>query len=142
MSNAKIDDPPTAVANPNYDPTKPTGPNNYPYTRSQFLNNQIPIGRINTQLEAFLMQYLAMPNMTMGMGSGVDSNNYLDIRNETHRQDEGTVRVDHVFQHNDTVFGRYSVTVERGFSPSSGMTSTTENLPRFAVTFDNLSPQP
>jgi Carboxypeptidase regulatory-like domain len=141
MSNAKIYDPTTAVANPNYDPTKPTGPNNYPYTRSQFLNNQIPIGRINTQLEAFLMQYLPMPNMTMGMGSGVDSNNYLDIRNETHRQDEGTVRVDHVFQNNDTVFGRYSVSAERGFSPSSGMTSTTENLPGFGVKFDNLSQQ-
>src|SRR4030088_1041597 len=140
-SKASIYDPRTAVANPNYDPTKPTGPNNYPYTRSQFPNNQIPIGRINRQLEAFLMQYLPMPNMTMGMGSGVDSNNYLDIRNETHRQDEGTVRVDHVFQHNDTVFGRYSVSAERGFSPSSGMTSTTENLPGFGVNFDNLSQQ-
>jgi hypothetical protein len=140
MNNAKIYDPTTAVPNPNYDPTKPTGPNNYPYTRSQFLNNQIPSDRINPQLEAFLMQYLPSPNMTM-MGSGVDSNNYLDIRNETHRQDEGTVRVDHVFQNNDTVFGRYSVSAERGFSPSSGMTSTTENLPGFGVNFDNLSQQ-
>src|SRR5467141_4015304 len=43
MSKAKIYDPTTAVANPNYDPTQPTGPNNYPYTRNQFLNNQIPI---------------------------------------------------------------------------------------------------
>jgi len=140
MSNAKIYDPTTAVPNPNYDPTKPTGPNNYPYTRSQFLNNQIPSDRINPQLEAFLMQYLPSPNMTM-MGSGADSNNYLDIRNETHRQDEGTVRVDHVFEKNDTVFGRYSVGSERGFSPSSGMTSTTENLPGFGVNFDNLSQQ-
>jgi hypothetical protein len=140
MSNAKIYDPTTAVPNPNYDPTKPTGPNNYPYTRSQFLNNQIPSDRINQQLEPFLMQYLPSPNMTM-MGSGADSNNYLDIRNETHRQDEGTVRVDHVFEKNDTVFGRYSVGSERGFSPSSGMTSTTENLPGFGVNFDNLSQQ-
>ena len=140
MNNAKIYDPTTAVPNPNYDPTKPTGPNNYPYTRSQFLNNQIPIGRINTQLEAFLMQYLPMPNMTT-MGSGVDSNNYLDIRNENHSQDQGTARVDHVFEKNDTVFGRYSVSAERGFSPSSGMTSTTENLPGFGVNFDNLSQQ-
>ena len=140
ISNAKIYDPTTAVPNPNYDPTQPTGPNNYPYTRSQFLNNQIPSDRINPQLEAFLMQYLPMPNMTM-MGSGADSNNYLDIRNETHRQDEGTVRVDHVFQNNDTVFGRYSVSTERGFSPSSGITSTTENLPGFGVNFDNLSQQ-
>ncbi len=106
MSSTPIYDPTTAVANPNYDPTKPTGPNNFPYTRSQFPNNQIPMDRINPQLEAFLMQYLPMPNMMMGMDSGVDSNNYLDIRNETHSQDQGTVRVDHVFQHNDTLFGR------------------------------------
>jgi hypothetical protein len=49
--------------------------------------------------------------------------------------------VDHVFENNDTVFGRYSVGSERGFSPSSGMTSTTENLPGFGVNFDNLSQQ-
>jgi hypothetical protein len=141
MSSTPIYDPTTAVANPNYDPTKPTGPNNFPYTRSQFPNNQIPMDRINPQLEAFLMQYLPMPNMMMGMDSGVDSNNYLDIRNETHSQDQGTVRVDHVFQHNDTLFGRYSVSAEHGFSPSSGVTSTTENLPGFGVDFDNLSQQ-
>ncbi len=141
MSNAKIYDPTTAVANPNYDPTKPTGPNNFPYTRSQFPNNQIPSDRINPQLEAFLMQYLPMPNMTMGTGLGVDSNNYLDIRNENHSQDQGTARVDHVFQNHDTVFGRYSVGAEHGFSPSSGMTSTTENLPGFGANFDNLSQQ-
>src|SRR5712672_703010 len=81
MSKAKIYDPTTAVANPNYDPTKPTGPNNFPYTRSHFPTNQIPMNRINPQLEAFLMQTLPMPNMMMG-NSGVDSNNYLDIRNE------------------------------------------------------------
>jgi hypothetical protein len=139
LSNAKIFDPTTAVANPNYDPTKPTGPNNFPYTRSQFPNNQIPLNRINPQLEAFLMQNLPMPNMTMG--SGVDSNNYLDIRNERHSEDQGTVRVDHIFQNNDTVLGRYSVSAEHGFSPSSGITSTTENLPGFGVNFDNLSQQ-
>src|SRR5260370_12523537 len=138
MINANIYDPTIAVANPNYDPTKPTGPNNFPYTRSQFQNNQIPSDRINTRLEAFLMQYVPMPNMTM-MGSGVDSNNYLDIRNETHYQDQGTVRVDHVFENNHTVFGRYSVGAENEFSPSSGMTSTTENLPGFGANFDNLS---
>jgi hypothetical protein len=140
VSSTKIYDPTTAVANPNYDPTKPTGPNNYPYTRNQFPNNQIPLIRINPQLEAFLMQYLPMPNMTM-MGAGVDSNNYLDIRNEMHSPDQGTARVDHIFQNNDTVFGRYSVGSEHGFSPSSGVTSTTENLPGFGVNFDNLSQQ-
>src|ERR1700730_6211987 len=76
MSPIKIYDPTTAVANASYDPTQPTGPSNYPYTRSQFSNNQIPSGRINPLLTAFLMQYVPMPNMMMN--GAADSNNYLD----------------------------------------------------------------
>lgn len=96
MSSAKIYDPTTAVANPNYNPSLPTGPSNFPYTRSQFPNNQIPSGRINPLLESFLLQYLPGPNMMMAAGAA-DSNNYLDVRNETHIQDQGTFRVDHNF---------------------------------------------
>jgi Carboxypeptidase regulatory-like domain len=139
MSNVKIYDPKTAVANPNYDPTKPTGPSNFPYTRAQFPGNVIPSNRINQKLEAFLLKYVPMPNMTMG--GGADSNNYLAIRNETHFQDQGTVRIDHIFAHGDTLFGRYSLGQENGFSPSSGTTSTTENLPGFGANFDNRSQQ-
>src|SRR5207247_11323460 len=102
MSKAQIYDPTTAVANPNYDPTQPTGPNNFPYTRSQFQDNKIPLDRINPQLEAFLMQHLPMPNMMMD-NSGVDSNNYLDIRNENHSKEPGTVSVDQIFKKNDIV---------------------------------------
>lgn len=148
MSSVPIYDPTTAVANPNFDPTKPTGPTNFPYTRSQFPDNMIPMERINPALEAFLMQYVPMPNidmgMNMGMGAstpGVDSNNYLDIRNETHAQDQGTIRIDHNFAGGDTLFGRYSIGQESGFSPSSGMTATTENLPGFGANFDNRSQQ-
>jgi Carboxypeptidase regulatory-like domain len=140
MSNVKIYDPSSASANPNYDPTKPTGPNNFPYTRSQFPNNQIPSDRINPLLQTFLMQYLPIPNMVMS-GNGTDSNNYLDIRNETHIQDQGTIRIDHNFSGGDTLFGRYSIGQEDGFSPSNGMTATSENLPGFGANFDNRSQQ-
>jgi Carboxypeptidase regulatory-like domain len=140
MSNVKIFDPATAVKNPNYNASLPTGPSNFPYTRSQFPNNQIPIGRINPLLESFLMQYVPMPNMMM-MAGAADSNNYLDVRNENHIQDQGTVRVDHNFSNGDTLLGRYSAGGENGFSPSSGMTATTENLPGFGVNFNNLSQQ-
>jgi hypothetical protein len=75
------------------------------------------------------------------MGGGADSNNYLDIRNETHFQDQGTLRIDHNFAGGDTLFGRYSIGQESGFSPSSGTTSTTENLPGFGANFDNRSQQ-
>ncbi len=140
MSGVKIYDPTTAVANPAYDPTKPTNASNFPYTRSRFPNNQIPSDRINPLLQAFLMAYLPMPNMMM-MDGDRDSNNYLDIRNETHLQNQGTVRIDHNFSNGDSLFGRYSIGSEYGFSPSNGMTSTTENLPGFGADFDNLSQQ-
>jgi len=140
MSPNLIYDPTTAVANPSYDPTKATGPANYPYTRSQFPNNRIPSGRMNPLLTDFLMKYVPMPNMTMTAG-GADSNNYLDIRNETHTQNQGTLRVDHDFSNGDTLFGRYSIGTEKGFSPSSGVTATTEDLPGFGANFDNRSQQ-
>ena len=140
MSGKNIYDPTTAVANPNYNPALPPGPSNYPYTRSLFSNNQIPGDRINTQLEAFLLQYVPRPNMMMS-SMGADSNNYLDVRNETHYQNQGTARVDHNFSNNDSAMARYSLGSESGFSPSNGNTSTTENLPGFGANFDNLSQQ-
>ena len=140
MSSTKIYDPTSAVANPNFNPARPTGPSNFPYTRSQLPNNQIPASRINAQLEAFLLKYMPQPNMTMAMGAA-DSNNYLDLRNETHFQDQGTIRVDHNFTNSDTAFVRYSAGGENGFSPSTGSTSTTQNLPGFGANFDNLSQQ-
>jgi hypothetical protein len=140
QSTAKIYDPTTAIANPNYNPALPTGPSNYPYTRSQFPGNQIPSSRINPLLESFLLTYVPQPNMMMPM-MGADSNNYRDVRNESHIQEQGTARVDHNFSKGDTLFARYSLGAENGFSPSSGMTSTTENLPGFGANFDNLSQQ-
>jgi hypothetical protein len=139
MSSVKIYDPTTAVKNPNYNPSLPTGPSNFPYTRSQFQNNQIPSNRINPLLESFLLKYVPQPNMMMA--GAADSNNYLDVRNENHIQDQGTFRVDHNFSNGDTLLARYSAGSENGFSPSSGMTSTTENLPGFGVNFNNLSQQ-
>ena len=151
MSGLNIYDPTKAVPNPAFNPALPTGPSNFPYTRAQFPNNQIPLSRINPQLEAFLLKYVPAPNMDMmsmpGMmmpsitGAGVDSNNYLDVRNETHFQDQGTFRIDHNFSATDTIFGRYSIGSERGFTPSGGMTSTTQTLPGFGANFNNRSQQ-
>lgn len=140
-SGLNIYDPTTAVPNPAYNAAKPTGPANFPYTRSQFPGNVIPTNRINPLVQAFLMQYVPMPNISAGITGGADSNNYLDIRNETHFQNQGTVRIDHNLSNNDTLFGRYSLGQENGFSPSSGTTSTTENLPGFGANFDNRSQQ-
>ena len=150
MSGVNIYDPTTAVANPKYNASLPTGPNNYPYTRTRFPNNQIPANRINPQLQSFLMNVVPMPNLAAGGGmmgmmtggtGGADSNNYLDVRNETHFNDQGTIRLDHNFTNDDTLFGRYTISQEDGFSPTNGMTSTTENLPGFGANFNNRSQQ-
>src|SRR5437667_1179463 len=140
LSSVKIYDPTTAVQNPNYNPSLPTGPSNFPYTRSQFSNNQIPSDRINPLLESFLLQYLPMPNMMMAAGAA-DSNNYHDVRNENHFQDQGTLSVGQNFSDGQTLMARLYAGGRRGFSPSSGMTTTTENLPGFGVNFNNLSQQ-
>ena len=140
MSGTTIYDPTTAVANPNFNPSLPTGPSNFPYTRSQFTDNKIPSTRINPLLEAFLLKYVPQPNMVMDPNMP-DSNNYLDVRTETHFQNQGTLRIDHDFSNGDTLLARYSGGGENGFSPSSGVTATTENLPGFGANFDNLSQQ-
>ena len=67
------------------------------------------------------------------VGAGNDANNYLDIRNEEHYTDQGTVRIDRNFNDGSNAFFRYSAQGERGFMP--------ENLPGFGYLHDNLSQQ-
>ena len=146
MSGANIYNP---TANPNASPSSP---------RPQFAGNMIPAhctnpnptlsnctvnpnSPINPAAWAFLQLYEPQPNMMMS-GSGPDSNNYLDARNETHFTDQGTVRIDHIFPNGDLLFGRYSLGSENGFTPTSSMMNTTaQNLPGFGTNFDNLSQQ-
>jgi hypothetical protein len=146
MSGVTIYDPATTQTNPNYNPSLPVSAQNPQFTRQPFPNNVIPQWRMNPVAVAMLTQYEPMPSMTMGgmggmtmmgqptvVGSGNDSNNYLDVRNEVHYADQGTVRVDHQWHTSDTAFIRYSAGGEHGFMP--------ENLPGFGFLHDNLSQQ-
>jgi hypothetical protein len=65
------------------------------------------------------------------VGAGADSNNYMDVRSEQHRTQQGTVRVDHVFDAGDSLFARYSASSETGFMP--------QNLPGFGAYHDNMA---
>ncbi len=85
MSPNKIYDPKSAVADPNYDPAKPTGPKNFPYTRSQFPDNQIPSDRMNPLLTAFLMKYVPMPNMMMTGGRRTPTTTSMCAMNRIYR---------------------------------------------------------
>jgi hypothetical protein len=98
--------------------------------RRQFPGNKIPANRLNSVPVQFMTQYLPRPNMG---APGVDSNNYMDVRNETQSWNQGTFRVDHNLAGGDLLFARYSGSSETGFSPI--------NLPGFGVSNDNLSQQ-
>ena len=146
MSGVTIYDPATTVANSTYNPGLPVSKQNPQFTRQPFPNNVIPASRLSAVAVKMLTTYTPQPNLMMGtvggmtmmgqptvVGSGNDSNNYLDVRNEIHYTDQGTARVDHQFNSSNTVFARYSAGGEHGFMP--------QNLPGFGYVHDNLSQQ-
>ena len=130
--------------NPDFDPSRPASPSNPQILRDPFPENRIPAHLISPVASIMLDKYVPRPN-TMGdpgmgmsmmgvpmvVGAGVDSNNYLDVRNHRHTQDQGTFRLDRIFSGGDIVYGRYSVSKERGFMP--------QNLPGFGAFHDNMS---
>jgi hypothetical protein len=141
-----IYDPSTTRANPNFNPARPANSSNPKLIRSPFPNNVIPKERLSPVARAFLAAYAPQPNManSMGMmggigmsmgapsmvaGAGMDSNNYLDVRDERHNTSQGTIRIDRVFNHGDSAFARYSAGGESGFTP--------QNLPGFGAYHDN-----
>jgi hypothetical protein len=153
QSGATIFDPASAHPNPNFDPSKPAGPKNPQILRNPFPNNVIPVTRLSPVAAAFLSRYIPQPNMMGGVGAnmspamglgiggamgtpsvfgaGTDANNYMDVRNERHNQDQGSLRVDRVFDTGDSVSARYSISSETGFMP--------QNLPGFGAFHDNMA---
>jgi carboxypeptidase family protein len=125
-------------------PGQPASPTNL---RMPFSNNTIPTQDISQAAQLFLQKYVPQPNLDMGMmacggammgtpgvvGAGVDCNNYLDVRNEHHVNDQGTVRIDQIFAANSTLSARYSLSFERGFMPI--------NLPGFGTSHDDFAQQ-
>jgi Carboxypeptidase regulatory-like domain len=141
-SGVNIFNPFSQQANPNYDPAKPVSKSNAAFVRDPFANNAIPQSLLSPAAVTMLNRYVPRPNsMDMGamimdgvpsvIGAGNDSNNYLDQRNERHFNDQGTLRVDRVFDRGDNLSARYSVGAENGFAP--------QNLPGFGLLHDNLS---
>jgi hypothetical protein len=143
-SGATIYNPFSAHPNPAFNSNLPVSSTNPQIIRDPFPGNVIPSNLLSPVATLFLERYVPRPNfmdgMGMGMnmngqptvvGSGSDSNNYLDVRNQRHVTDQGTIRVDHVFSRGDTLSARYSLGSENGFVP--------QNLPGFGALHDNLS---
>ena len=128
-----IYDPRTTRANPSFDPRTPVSPSNPQLIRSQFPGNVIPDERLNPIAVRVLQQFVPLPNTDDGMGMGMSMggafNNYLDTRAQDLQNDQGTLRLDHGWQNGALLFGRYTLSSERGFTP--------ENLPGFGTSHDN-----
>ncbi len=126
-----IYDPTTTRSNPSFDPSRPASPSNPVQIRSPFPNNQIPMERMNPVAMAILERFVPMPGAGdmdgMAMGDGV--NNFLDTRAQRNSFDQFNGRLDHSFANGSSLFGRYSLSNEEGFTP--------ENLPGFGAYHDN-----
>ena len=146
QSGVTIFNPFSSRSNPNYDPSKPVSSTNSQILRDPFPGNRIPPELISPVPSIMLNRYVPRPNMNgdagMGMtmngvpqvvGAGLDASNYLDVRNEHHVNDQGTIRIDRNFRSGDSLFGRYSLGAENGFTP--------QNLPGFGAWHDNLAQQ-
>ncbi|MGJ5815289.1 carboxypeptidase regulatory-like domain-containing protein [Paludibaculum fermentans] len=129
-------------ANPDYDPSKPVSKTNPQNFRDPFPGNVIPSNLLNPAAQLMLNRYVPRPNtMDMGamimdgvpsvVGAGNDSNNFLDQRNQRNTNNQGTLRVDRVFDQVGNITARFSGGAEHCFTP--------QNLPGFGLFHDNLS---
>jgi hypothetical protein len=141
QSGTSIYNPFSSSLNPNFDPSKPVSKSNPQIIRGSFAGNIIPTALLNP-VALQVLQTVPLPNLAsgasslggMGMGSaanGAASNNYLDVRTATQPWDQGTFRIDHNFSQGDSLFARYSIEHESGFSP--------QNLPGFGIFDNNLA---
>ena len=131
QSGINIYNPSSSHPNPGFDPTRPVSPRQSTSYRDQFqdngVNNVIPANLISPVAQEFLLNHVPRPNADMMMdmdtmpcgsammgaptvvGAGTDCNNYMDVRNEYHVNNQGTIRVDHMFARGDSITARYSL---------------------------------
>ena len=120
---APIYDPLTTRANPAFNQALPISAANPQFVRTQFPGNTIPLNRINPVALQVLQNYVVHANLSDA------TNNYLDTRAQEFTNDAFNLRVDHSWENGTSVYGRYSVSNETGFTP--------ENLPGFGAFHDN-----
>jgi len=118
-----IYDPLTNRANPAFNAALPITAANPQFIRTQFPDNKIPLDRINLVALQVLQKYVVQPNRDD------PTDNYLDTRAHEIRNDSLNFRVDRSWTNGASLFGRYSLSDENGFTP--------ENLPGFGAYHDN-----
>ena len=120
---APIYDPLTTRTNPAFNASLPISAANPQFVRSQFPGNRIPLDRINPVALKVLQQYVVQPNRDD------PTDNYLDTRAQDFQNDSLNFRLDRSWTNGTSLFGRYSMSNENGFTP--------QNLPGFGAYHDN-----
>ncbi len=118
-----IYDPQTTRPNPAFNPALPISAANAQFVRTQFPGNRIPLDRINPVALQVLQKYVVQPNRDD------PTDNYLDTRAQELNNDAFNIRLDRSWGNGSSVFGRYSLSDENGFTP--------ENLPGFGAFHGN-----
>jgi carboxypeptidase family protein len=118
-----IYDPQTTRNNPAFNPSLPINGTNPQFIRDQFPGNQIPADRINPIARQVLQNYVVEPNRDD------PTDNYLDTRAHIFSNNVYNVRLDRSWGNGASVFARYSLSDETGFTP--------QNLPGFGAYHDN-----
>ena len=110
---APIYDPLTNRANPAFNPALPVSPANPQFIRDQFPGNQIPANRINSVSRDVLAKYVVEPNRDD------PTDNYLDTRAHDFENNGYNIRLDRAWGNGTSLYGRYSLSDETGFTPQN-----------------------
>ena len=110
--------------NPSFNPALPISAANPQFVRTQFARQQ-DSGRIGSTRShsKFWQKYVVEPNLDD------PTDNYLDTRAQEFQNDGFNLRLDRAWGNGTSLFGRYSLSNETGFTP--------ENLPGFGAYHDN-----
>ncbi len=115
-----IYDPLTTAANPLYNAAVAISADNLQYNRQQFLNNVIPVTRLDRKAQEVLLQ-LPQPNTNAGP---FFQNNYFAVTPEINTANGFIISVDHSFMK------KHRVTLR--LSKSDGLNGTAANFPTLA----------
>lgn len=96
----QIFDPLTTKANPAFNSALPESATNPRFIRQPFLNNRIPSDRLSATAQALINIQQPLPNTVSGTNNLVAPAGLISDNNQT------SVRIDHQFSSNDSIYGR------------------------------------
>ena len=117
----QIFDPATTIANPSFNSAIPESATNPRTIRQPFANNRIPVDRLNQTALALINFQQPLPNTVSG------TNNLAAPAGATIENNQTSVRIDHQFSNNDSIYGRVAIQNNARFNQGV-LPFTTKNL--------------